>query len=224
MNSLPRKKRATFDRSYPWAYYFQDWEPVVLKENNRTAEKNERRLKIHATLRIDSCNNLYCVLSPSLSFSLSFRHFLYLSSTNIHAHSNIRRTLFPFSPWILSLSIFLYAPTIFKCNVPRLWDRTFLVGYCPLLRLPFDRVNAFTPFIYRVYRGVIYEAMHVHFVHVNVHHHKVASEFFFSFFSFFPLWLFLLFCKLNFFFFFYLCSASSSSSSLPSSSIFFLHF
>lgn len=107
MNSLPRKKRATFDRSYPWAYYFQDWEPVVLKENNRTAEKNERRLKIHATLRIDSCNNLYCVLSPSLSFSLSFRHFLYLSSTNIHAHSNIRRTLFPFSPWILSLSIFL---------------------------------------------------------------------------------------------------------------------
>lgn len=26
------------------------------------------------------------------------------------------------------------------------------MGYCPLLQLPFDRVNAFTPFIYRVQR------------------------------------------------------------------------
>lgn len=115
-NSLPRKKPFV-------SYYFQDWEPVVLKENNRTAEKNERRLKIHATLRIDSCNNLYCVLSPSLSLSFSFRHFLRLSlSTNIHVHSNVHTPYtFPFfSMDPLSVYLPLYAPTIFKCNVPRL--------------------------------------------------------------------------------------------------------
>ena len=198
-NSLPRKKPFV-------SYYFQDWEPVVLKENNRTAEKNERRLKIHATLRIDSCNNLYCVLSPSLSLSFSFRHFLRLSlSTNIHVHSNVHTPYtFPFfSMDPLSVYLPLYAPTIFKCNVPRLWDRTFLVGYCPLLRLPFDRVNAFTPFIYRVQRRHIWGYARALCACERAPSQSCFIIFFlsFSFSFFFPsLWLF---CKLNFFFFFF---------------------